>query len=107
MNGTEENADYTAFILDKMHTVLTVEEDPFEDLSLIFRREWASLENKDHYAHLAKHKHLTRQYKVYITPTLNRFDIATYEEGNHVLRLFKDHIYHFIRIQLSDENQEV
>ena len=50
---------------------------------------------------------MIRQYKVYITPTLNRFDVATYDEGNHVLRLFKDHIYHFIRIQLSDENQEV
>ena len=37
-------------------------------------------------------------YRVIVTPTMHIFEPADYEEGNHLLRLFKDRQFHFLRV---------
>ena len=45
-------------------------------------------------------------YKVLITPSLQYFEPATYEEGNLMLREHKESLFHYIRVTIVDENKE-
>ena len=78
--------------------------DSFElvDLIKLFLRTLE--QSRFEFERVKKHAHLMRQYKVLITPTMNIFQQATYEEGNHILREHAGNIYHFIRVQFADDS---
>ena len=98
LSGDEEAADYSAFILDKLAEVLDPDDRPFERVDITFYRQAHLEERQNQFQKIKKHRHLTAQYAIHVTPTFHRFAPAIHQEGNHMLRQYKEDTYHFIRI---------
>lgn len=96
-SGLDETAELSAFVLDQM--TLVSDGDPVKmDLLNMFTTMMSEGESRKELKGLQKFTHLTPQYKVYVTPTLYRFAPASREEGSHILRTYKQNLYHFIRV---------
>jgi len=105
MSRNEDEAELSAYILDSLQEFLAPDTDPYLDLERLFVNSRTRRELMIEYK---KKKSLTLMptYKVSVTPTLQIFEPAIYEEGNYMMRQHKDFIFHFMRVALRTESKE-
>ena len=104
--GTEQKANYAAYIIERLQDELDPEDNPYEDLKQTFLLCLNDPKLLNQFKFLAGKTHLTPTYKVLVTPSLMYFEHATYEEGNLMLREHRDSLFYFMRVAIVDENKE-
>ena len=104
--ATQEKANYAAYVFSSFYLELDPETDPYVNLRDSFLKQWFDPSIRRSYEALASKPQLVPTYKVLVTPTLQYFEPATYEEGNLMLREHRENMFHFIRVAIVDENKE-
>lgn len=106
MMGTEEQANYAAYVLGSLYLELNFDDAPYQNLDEAFLLHHIKPAKRREHDALAKKTNLYPIYKVLVTPTLQYFEPAVYEEGNLMLREHADTLFHSMRVAVMDENLE-
>ena len=92
---SEATAEYGAFLLDKMHSLLDAEMAPYHNLVEVFKKQ-KTQESAADFEESRKDSNFMRQNRVTVTPTLIKFSAGEEEESNRVIRNFKSKLPNFI-----------
>lgn len=103
-NDSEHTANFSAFLLDKMHFELDPVARPYENLPDVFKRLRKNPDIVDEYHEVFDGSvNYMRQHRISVSPTLTRVSRGEEEETNRVIRKFAKHMPCFVRLNFVTE----
>lgn len=80
--------------------------DPDIVISSIYMKYYNNPDNKDEFMRSQNNINFMRQRRLFITPTIDFYQVAVEDESNRVIRQFKDFLSYFVRVSFVDEQLE-
>lgn len=105
-NKNDMIADFGAFIIDHINLFkdLDYKDDSSAEIEELFKALKEDPQIVEDFKKSLDSKNLIRQRRVLVTPTLFNFTVAREEEGNKVLRQYKQNSFQFIRLSFVNED---